>query len=461
MRIQLTGLLLVLSAMAVGIVDAAHSGRSVETVETTAGNPERGLEYILYGGYVGSGYPHDVYTMLNIGASAPEQPYPRTGANKDIPLAYNAFEARNGIDVVGGIGCLGCHASMFRGELVIGMGNSLSDWASLREIPAPAVDMIVGQKYGNESDEFTIYRQFMRGVEILYPGMVAPFKGVNPAFKIEEIAASHRHPEDLSWSPTPLYETLPMAIASDVPPWWHIQKKESLYYTGMGKGSFAKLMSQINVVGIADKDDAAVTAKAMEDVLAYMMTLQPPTYPGQVDPSLAARGEAVFAANCMKCHGSYGANESYPSKLIPVEEVGTDPAYADVHIKGNLAGWYNRSWYATSPPVSSVEPTRAYIAPPLDGIWATAPYLHNASVPTLDLVLDSSRRPTWWSRSFDDQDYDLERPGWRYTEHDGPDPADLSIYDTTIRGYGNQGHSYGDDLSDAEREALIAYLKTL
>jgi len=32
-----------------------------------------------------------------------------------------------------------------------------------------------------------------------------------------------------------------------------------------------------------------------------------------------------------------------------------------------------------------------YQAPPLDGVWATAPYFHNGSVPTIADVLDSNQ----------------------------------------------------------------------
>ena len=42
------------------------------------------------------------------------------------------------------------------------------------------------------------------------------------------------------------------------------------------------------------------------------------------------------------------------------------------------------------------------------------------------------------------------------------DPAErAAIYDTTLPGYGNGGHTYGDDLSDADRAAVLEYLKTL
>ena len=35
------------------------------------------------------------------------------------------------------------------------------------------------------------------------------------------------------------------------------------------------------------------------------------------------------------------------------------------------------------------------------------------------------------------------------------------VYDTTLPGYGNQGHTFGDHLSDQDRRAVLEYLKTL
>ena len=39
--------------------------------------------------------------------------------------------------------------------------------------------------------------------------------------------------------------------------------------------------------------------------------------------------------------------------------------------------------------------------------------------------------------------------------------ARARIYDTTQRGYGNGGHTFGDALDDASRRAVLEYLKTL
>jgi hypothetical protein len=104
-------------------------------------------------------------------------------------------------------------------------------------------------------------------------------------------------------------------------------------------------------------------------------------------------------------------------------------------------------------------PFNGYIAPPLDGIWITAPYLHNASVPTLEAVLNSKIRPRFWSRNFDKPQYDYQKLGWVFKKEEKP--GNTSVYNTTLPGYGNYGHYFGDHLTDQERKALIEYLKTL
>jgi hypothetical protein len=49
------------------------------------------------------------------------------------------------------------------------------------------------------------------------------------------------------------------------------------------------------------------------------------------------------------------------------------------------------------------------------GIWATAPYLHNGSVPTPADLLDSSKRPEFWQRSSSNTtDNYFEKVGWPY-----------------------------------------------
>lgn len=99
----------------------------------------------------------------------------------------------------------------------------------------------------------------------------------------------------------------------------------------------------------------------------------------------------------------------------------------------------------------------AYKARPLDGIWATAPYLHNGSVPSLyDLMLPAAQRP----RSFKTgtRQYDPVNVGFVT----GAAPGNDFTFDTGLRGNSNMGHDYGvGSLNETDRRALVEYMKTL
>ncbi len=121
--------------------------------------------------------------------------------------------------------------------------------------------------------------------------------------------------------------------------------------------------------------------------------------------------------------------------------------------------WFNRSFYGK---IAKLDPQRGYIAPPLDGVWATAPYFHNGSVPTIAAVLDSSVRPARWRRtSRSSRNYDLDNLGWPHKALGARAEGQPWIYDTTRPGYGAGGHTFGDSFSAAQRADLIEYLKTL
>ena len=196
-----------------------------------------------------------------------------------------------------------------------------------------------------------------------------------------------------------------------------------------------------------------------------LASLRAPKYPLAIDKDQAAKGEVVFRANCAKCHGTYGEKWTYPNKVIPLEEIGTDRRRFDGVTK-KFGEAYDKSWFAKD--YKSIY-TDGYQAPPLDGIWATAPYLHNGSVPTLYNLLSSKTRPKVFTRSYatDRSAYDDKKVGWKVTVPTEADPKKLSpleyrrIYDTSKVGRSNAGHTFGDKLSEEERMAVIEYLKTL
>ena len=259
----------------------------------------------------------------------------------------------------------------------------------------------------------------------------------------------------------PLAANLP---EMDVPAWWTLGRKATMYYDGRTDARSVRSNMQF-LLGEKSLDEFKALEPTFRDIQAYLKSLKPPKYPFPIDPSKAARGQAVFARNCTKCHGTYGPDGEYPSKIVDLDVIGTDPARA-LGMSDRLIAHYNSTWFGEEYPVS--ETMTGYQAPPLDGIWATAPYLHNGSVPTLALLLDSTKRPPRFKRppSTDFEHYDQVNVGWKFETFSAV-PSGLTApqaryyYDTSRFGLGNGGHRFGDKLGDGERSDLIEYLKTL
>jgi mono/diheme cytochrome c family protein len=215
-----------------------------------------------------------------------------------------------------------------------------------------------------------------------------------------------------------------------------------------------------NLLTVNDTSESREVDSHFNDVLAYINSLQPPKYPYPVKKPLAREGGILFIQNCSKCHGNYGSSSDYPNLLIPEAVIKTDSFLLKSNYQNSqFIDWFNNSWFAQGDHPARLEPYDGYIAPPLDGIWITAPYLHNGSVPDLEGVLNTKARPKFWARDFDNPSYDYDRVGWHYSSKNAADNS--GVYDTTIPGYGNYGHDFGDRLTPKQRRAIIEYLKTL
>ncbi|MBR0665226.1 hypothetical protein GXW71_12750 [Roseomonas hellenica] len=238
--------------------------------------------------------------------------------------------------------------------------------------------------------------------------------------------------------------------------------------------------------------------------------LRPPSWPeeilGPIDRAAAARGQALYDSLCAGCHtGRWtppqamagGPPRRYLSlTMVPLDRIGTDPRAADNFrtrtaylSRGDttpvpafeglrrstdavIARWYADN--AIAPEIrremdgyraNDWRAPAAYRARPLNGMWATAPYLHNGSVPSLyQLLLPGERRDrvfTVGSRQFDPR-------------HLGFSTAPFAggfVFDTTVTGNSNRGHEFrdgprgngviGPELTGAQRFDLIEFLKTL
>ena len=291
----------------------------------------------------------------------------------------------------------------------------------------------------------------------------------------------------------------------------------------------------------------------------WMLSLQSPAYPMPVDERLAKKGAKLFHrlnlwdskranqvprpeggnGSCASCHGAYSPRFAKKAKFLatplltgmaanvtPIDIINTDPARMDGNSEA-VEQSAEASWFTYYGQDGCAEKYNliGYLAQPLYGVWASAPYFHNGSVPDVWGVLDSSRRPLFWRRQSKparagfvmgyDSDlaraYDPGKLGWKYDDLECGSPGvspylqcdpsdpyatplveswlaslfangslawnmlgsvlspaltneqieDRKIYNTRMYSQSNSGHEFTDVLTDAEREALIEYLKTL
>ena len=365
-------------------------------------------------------------------------PYPNDG----LPMGLRVGVTKDGRKTGLQIDCMACHGGSIGGTSYVGLGNSTLDLKSLFDD--------LNRAEGRRPPLATFTLNSTRGT-------------VN-AGQVAALLLSFRNAD---WSPRvipiPLGANLP---EMDTPAWWLLGRKETMYYDGRTPAESVRTNMQFTM-GEKSLDEMKALEPVFADIQAYLKSLRPPRYPFPIDRAKAERGKAVFAKSCTKCHGTYGPDADYPNVHVDLKEVGTDPARA-VGMSRKLVEHYNSTWFAEHHP-GDLE-MKGYQAPPLDGIWATAPYLHNGSVSTLHALLKSSERPRVFRRpaSTDFKDYDRANVGWVVEPLSvAPDVARMPthearyIFDASRFGLGNGGHTFGDKLPEEDRLALIEYLKTL
>jgi hypothetical protein len=425
------------------------------------GDPEAGYHALLNNNYVSCGIPWTAYSQV-FGEATPDLQLPgRDGKNATLPYYQTAFTTPGGVELVTA-NCLQCHAGFINGELVVGLGETTADFTvSVGGTAALAGALLT------DPDEQAELQRFVDRLAAVEPYTKTQVIGVNPADNVAAVLFAHRDPKTFEWNDPPLLdlpEVDPFPV--DVPPWWWMKKKHAMFYVAGGRGDHARTMMATATLCTDSVDEARDIDEFFPDIRAYVTSLDPPKYPWPVDAALAAAGESIFAATCSGCHGTYGPDGVYPNLLAPLALIGTDPMLATgaAQFSDRFLDWFNSSFFGE---VAWLAPEAGYMAPPLDGVWASAPYFHNGSVPTVAAVLDSGARPQYWTRSFDSTDYDQAALGWNITDpgHGHADePSDdkrKRIYDTTLPGHTNTGHPFGDALSADDRRAVIEYLKTL
>jgi len=424
------------------------------------GDAAKGYHALVNNGYVSCGIPWTAYSQVFDPAPEAMRLPGRDGKSATLPYYQTAVVAKSGVEIVTA-NCLQCHGGEINGQVVVGLGNSAADYTSSVGGSAALAALLLT----DDAEKAELQRLVDR------LGAIEPYTqtltiGSNPADSVAAVLFAHRDPKTFEWFDPPLLPLPSKVVAPvDTPPWWWMKKKHAMFYVGAGRGDHARTMMATATLCTDSVAEAKEIDAYFPDVRAFILSIEAPAYPFAVDAALAEQGEAVFAATCAGCHGTYGADWQYPNLLVDIDVVGTDDAlmaaaqFADIYTQ-----WFNESFYGE---LARVEPQHGYMAPPLDGVWASAPYFHNGSVPTVAGVLESGARPKYWTRSFDSKDYDPAALGWQHSalDHgqDGEAVADerKKIYDTTKWGHGNGGHRFGDALTQGERAAVIEYLKTL
>jgi len=458
---KITALLFVVtvSICIVSFTNSLHSEDPafIPPSQQRSGDASKGYEYLITGDYIKSGVPYGYYTLIN--GKDKSNLLNRTGKNATVPPGFTVITAPNGIEVVAP-NCLQCHGEMFEGKFYVGLGNTSLDFSELskqnnfRNNAALKLMQTVSPK------QYDAAYPLIRSFNTVYPLMETEVRGVNTADRLAALLVAHRDPVTLRWIDTPILKIPPEVIPTDVPAWWLLKKKNAMFYNGFGRGDFAQFLMLSNILTVKDSAEAAAVNRHFGDVLAFIRSIEPPKYPKAIDEDLAEQGQQVFINHCSGCHGTYGKNTTYPNLLIPASVIQTDAALFKANYQNpQFLDWFNKSWFARGESPAQLVPGDGYVAPPLDGVWITAPYLHNGSVPTIEALLNSKLRPAYWQRDFDKPEYDYQSLGWKFTSL--PAPAGKKAYNTTLEGYGNKGHYFGDDLTNTERIAVIEYLKTL
>lgn len=261
---------------------------------------------------------------------------------------------------------------------------------------------------------------------------------------------------------------------TDMPSVWNLKKYKTRDGTRMNlagdswDANSVIIDSALGLLGAGPADNA-VFLEEVKWLNRYLDEYQAPKFPFANGAAVAeiAEGRKVFDAQCARCHWS-----ERTGTVVPVAEVGTDDE--------RLKSWNKQAAIRANETVRSLgigddkrrglveaDPT-GYVAAFLDGIWLRAPYLHNGSVPTLrDLLKPVAQRPTLFYRGYDV--YDPTDGGFISTEEQAKRlkvswdavKAVATPYDVSWRSNGNKGHEFGVTLSQGEKDALIAYLKTL
>jgi len=440
------------------------TGASVAAAEERRPSATRGYDYLQTHQYLPPDFDEDVFADLWKTWPEPDRSQAEKAepaARRKLTFSYYGLTPQPGdpecsktalgyVDDGKGnwtMNCLACHGGKVAGQSIPGLPNSHTALQTLTE-DVRLTKLTKGKKLSH----------------LDLGSLKLPLNSTNGttnAVVFGIVLGTYRNP-DMS---VDLNRALPPLMHHDVdaPPFWNVRKKRSLYSDGHAPKTTRPLMQFILLPKVS-VDTLNQWEPEFADIQAWIESLEPPKYPYEVDQTLAMRGEAIFKESCSRCHGTYGPDGKYEQQTIALDEIGTDPlrwkALTPAHRQWVKDGWISR--FGEDP--VEVDPI-GYVAPPLDGIWASAPYFHNGSAPTLWHVLHPDSRPVVWKRTEDG--YDRQRVGLEIETFDKVPSSVKAVahrrryFDTKLPGKSAAGHTFPNVLDEDEKQALLEYLKTL
>jgi mono/diheme cytochrome c family protein len=476
MIVSLAAALVAASAPYPGMPHALASETPPTETRQSLPSAAAGFDHLLHRAYLPSDFDQEVFDAL---WTTWEEPAKSTAAAADVGERRRMTMDRYGLTphpddpsrslqyVVDSAGrwtmsCLACHQGTVAGRVVPGAPNTRYALETLTE-EVRQVKLSQGKALGHMD----------------LGGLLMPLgttHGTTNAVMFGVALMQHRA-ADLSIVPKPPRFDLPHHDM-DAPAWWHYASRKRIYADGFAPKGHRMLMQFLLV-----KENGPERFREWEgefrDIEAWLESLEPPAWEGPIDSALVEQGRGLFATHCADCHGTYdgprgGPGRQYPERMASIDEIGTDRVRFDsLTVKDRKA--LNDSWFAGDDGAEGLDAPDGYVAPPLDGIWASAPYFHNGSVPTLWHVLHPDERPAVWRRldappaaggSLADA-YDATRVGLAIETRDTPAVKPLrgaerrGWFDTTKHGKGAGGHDYPNLLDEGEKAAVLEFLKSL
>jgi cytochrome c553 len=268
--------------------------------------------------------------------------------------------------------------------------------------------------------------------------------------------------------------------------------------TGEALGVFALFKPRADPAvtgGVNFLKENSIKYETVNNIQTFVDQIGPPKWPWPVDNAMALKGKVLYEITCASCHG-IKKGENRPGNTntwaTPVQNVGTDKSYyknftvpttssgiltgLTVPFSTNIvpaSGAASVSLFDVANSSALVQfdpsiilnikaPTRlegSFESKVLQGVWSAAPYLHNGSVPTLAALLTpSASRPTSFQVG---PVYDTTNVGLATDQPGGSATVRVTTDCATMNGNSNCGHEFGTNLTPAEKNDLLEYLKTL